>query len=223
MHTATSNTTTHTAAAGSSNVPTIVKILPCDRLKDPWENFNYVLMSDGKKKAQCKHCLSIMSAYSNSTLKAQIKQKYCKALKNVPEAGQSSMARDGNAQGAFKYSFQGLWQYYLEKYGNPTPSVNATSSSSRSSYRENPIQGLLQKLRENPNKRAKSDRLQNNEYTRYTGTNFISYPLEIEGGVYEVEVQEGTIELLSDEEIREDEAANAARSVDDESKEEIYE
>ena len=87
MDTTTSNTTTHTTAAGSSNAPTIIKILPCDRVKDPWENFNYVLMSDGKKKAQCKHCLSIMSASSNSMLKAHIKQKYCKALKNVPEAG----------------------------------------------------------------------------------------------------------------------------------------
>ena len=48
--------------------------------------------------------------------------------------------------------------------------------------------------------------------------------MEIEEGVYELEVQEGTIELLSDEEIREDAAATAARSsMDDSSEEEIFE
>ena len=65
-----------------------------------------------------------------------------------------------DAKVAFNNSFQGLWDYYFEKYSNPTPSVNSTSSSSRSSsHRANPIQGLLQKLRENPNKGAKSDRI----------------------------------------------------------------
>ncbi|PWA94344.1 hypothetical protein CTI12_AA060020 [Artemisia annua] len=429
----TSNTTTNNTEAGSTSAPTIVKTLTCERVKDPWEHYNLVQMSDGKKKAQCKYCLSIMSANSNSTLRAHIKQKYCKALKNTPEAGQSSMARDRsifaynheavrqqfaglmikrglpfnhwddedttevmqtyvqpmynqvsrmtlkrdamnmwkkakqelqnfllnldtcvnittdvwsaphgspysylcvtahwvspeswlimkrvisfeefpvphtgnalfkmlrkvfykynlqkkvfsitldnasnniNAMGRMKMEFEpplngifyhsrcvahiinltvhagladsitsqmkdcfkqmlsdtfkkGLWEYYFEKYGNPTPADHATSSSSRSSHRRNLIHGLLQKLRENPNKRAKSDRLQNNEYTRYTGTDFISSSLEdaleIEGGVYEVEVQEGTIELLSDEEIRQDEAATASRSVDDDSEEENYE
>lgn len=110
-NTSTSNTTTiNTTASGSSNVPTIVKILPCDRVKDPWENFNYVLMSDGKKKAQCKHCLSIMSASSNSTLRAHIHQKYCKALKNVPELGQSSMARDGSI---FVYDHEQVRQAFV--------------------------------------------------------------------------------------------------------------
>lgn len=65
-----------------------------------------------QKKAQCKHCLSIMSASSNSMLKAHIKQKYCKALKNVPEVGQSSMARDGsifvNDHEAVRQAFAGL-------------------------------------------------------------------------------------------------------------------
>ena len=219
----------------------------------------------------------------------------------------------GDAQTAFTNSFKGLWEYYFEKYGNPAPSMSEASSSSRSLHRGNPVQGLLQKLRENPNKRVRNDRVQNNEYTRYIGTDFIScipaeqqvdfdvlafwksketmFPvlskmardlfsvqatsvasesafstsgrvlsnrrtrltpaslemciclkdhldaikrrqhkssledsMEIEEGVYELEVQEGTIELLSDEEIREDAAATAARSsMDDSSEEEIYE
>lgn len=92
---ASSNTTGNTEA-GSTSAPTIVKILPCNRVQDPWANFNYVLMSDGKKNAQCKHCLSIMSASSNSTLRARINMSYCKALKTVPGAGQSSMGQDGS-------------------------------------------------------------------------------------------------------------------------------
>ena len=110
MDSSTSNTTgTHTTTAGSSNVPTVVKILPCNRVNDPWDHFNYVLMSDGKKKAQCKHCFSIMSAGSNSTLRAHINQKYCKALKNVPEAGQSSMARD---RSIFAYDHEAVRQAF---------------------------------------------------------------------------------------------------------------
>lgn len=103
----TSNTTN--TEAGSTSAPTIVKILTHDRVKDPWEHFNYVEMSDGNKKAQCKHCFSIMSANSNSTLRAHIKQKYCKALKNVPEAGQSSMARDGSI---FSYDHEAVRQQF---------------------------------------------------------------------------------------------------------------
>lgn len=104
-----SSNTTDTTEACSTSAPTIVKILPCDRVQDPWANFKYVLMSDGKKKAQCKHCLSIMSASSNSTLRAHINMKYCKALKTVPEAGQSSMGRDGSI---FVYDHQLVRQQF---------------------------------------------------------------------------------------------------------------
>ncbi|GJY64206.1 zinc finger BED domain-containing protein RICESLEEPER 2 [Tanacetum coccineum] len=53
-------------------------------------------MSDGSTKAQCRHCFHFLVAGFNSTLKNHITQKYCEALKSVPEAGQSSMARDGS-------------------------------------------------------------------------------------------------------------------------------
>ncbi|GKA26553.1 zinc finger BED domain-containing protein RICESLEEPER 3 [Tanacetum coccineum] len=58
-------------------------------------------MSDGTTKAQCKLYFHFLSSGSNSTLKAHINNKYCETLKSVPEAGQSSMARDG---GIFVYN-----------------------------------------------------------------------------------------------------------------------
>ncbi|GJR43007.1 zinc finger BED domain-containing protein RICESLEEPER 2-like protein [Tanacetum coccineum] len=65
----------------------------------------------------------------------------------------------------------GLWDIYFAKYGNPTPSTSSASSSR--SHIGDPMLGLLQRLRENPNKRAKNDRLSNNKYEIYATTDFI--------------------------------------------------
>ncbi|GJY33220.1 zinc finger BED domain-containing protein RICESLEEPER 2-like protein [Tanacetum coccineum] len=53
-------------------------------------------MSNNTTKAQCKHCFHFFSQSSNSTLKHHISHPHCEALKTVPEAGQSSMSRDGS-------------------------------------------------------------------------------------------------------------------------------
>ncbi|GKD30339.1 hypothetical protein Tco_1241117, partial [Tanacetum coccineum] len=58
-------------------------------------------MLDDTTKAQCKLFFHLLSATSNSTLRAHINMKYYEALKTVPEAGQSSMGRDG---GIFVYN-----------------------------------------------------------------------------------------------------------------------
>nr|GEU82097.1 uncharacterized mitochondrial protein AtMg00810-like [Tanacetum cinerariifolium] len=51
-------------------------------------------MSDNTTKAQCKNCFNFLASGSNSTLRTHFLIPYCEALKTVPEAGQSSMARD---------------------------------------------------------------------------------------------------------------------------------
>nr|GEZ53152.1 zinc finger BED domain-containing protein RICESLEEPER 2 [Tanacetum cinerariifolium] len=238
-------------------------------------------MSDGTTKAQCKFCFHFLSARSNSTLKAHINNKYCETLKSVPEAGQSSMARDGgifvynldvvreqfvglaiqealsfnhfdnpwmtrvfqnhlqqkynhrtiafkdfsvphtgvtlfkmlkkvfikfhleekiisialddasnntkaigrlqlkygppmdNAKEWFNKSLEGLYNIYFLKYGNPTQSTSVASSSRSNSW--SPMTQLLNRLRENSNKRVKNDRLASNKYERYVTTDFISY------------------------------------------------
>ncbi|GKE63432.1 zinc finger, BED-type, phospholipase-like, homeodomain-like protein [Tanacetum coccineum] len=89
-----------TTGVGSSSAPTIVEILPCTRKADIWQHFNLAKMSDNTTNAQCKLCFHLLSASSNTMLRAHI-NKYFDALKTVPEAGQSSMGRDG---GIFIYN-----------------------------------------------------------------------------------------------------------------------
>ncbi|GJR92253.1 hypothetical protein Tco_0264427 [Tanacetum coccineum] len=98
MTTQSSSTTT---GVGSISALTILGVLPCSRNLAIWKNFNLRKMSDGTTKAQCKLYFHFLSSGSNSTLKAHINNKYCETLKSVPEAGQSSMARD---EGIFVYN-----------------------------------------------------------------------------------------------------------------------
>ncbi|GJS18238.1 hypothetical protein Tco_0412710 [Tanacetum coccineum] len=57
-------------------------------------------MTDNSQKAQCKHCFHFLSVGSNTTLRNQIEHPHCEAKKvqknQNPEAGQTSMARDGS-------------------------------------------------------------------------------------------------------------------------------
>ncbi|GKA21497.1 zinc finger BED domain-containing protein RICESLEEPER 2-like protein [Tanacetum coccineum] len=85
-----------TTGAGSSSAPTILQILPTTRNPQIWKDYNLCKMSDNTSKAQCKHCFHFFSQNSNSTLKNHISHPHCEALKTVPEAGQSSMSRDGS-------------------------------------------------------------------------------------------------------------------------------
>ncbi|GJW89576.1 zinc finger BED domain-containing protein RICESLEEPER 2 [Tanacetum coccineum] len=77
------------------------------------------------------------------------------------------------AKERFNTSLEGLYNIYYLKYGNPTQSTSAASSSR--SHSGNPMTNLLNRLKENSNKRAKSDRLSSNEYERYVTTDFISH------------------------------------------------
>ncbi|GKD16435.1 zinc finger BED domain-containing protein RICESLEEPER 2-like protein [Tanacetum coccineum] len=77
------------------------------------------------------------------------------------------------AKERFNKSLEGLYNIYNLKYGNPTQSTSAASSSRSNS--ENPMTHLLNQLKENSNKRAKNDRLASNEYERCVTADFISY------------------------------------------------
>ncbi|GJW76764.1 zinc finger BED domain-containing protein RICESLEEPER 2 [Tanacetum coccineum] len=73
----------------------------------------------------------------------------------------------------FKDSLEGFYNIYYTKYGNPTQSTSAASSSR--SYSGNPMTNLLNKLKENKHKRARNDRLTSSEYERYVDEDFISH------------------------------------------------
>ncbi|GKD20400.1 zinc finger BED domain-containing protein RICESLEEPER 2 [Tanacetum coccineum] len=77
------------------------------------------------------------------------------------------------AKERFNKSLKGLYNIYYLKYGNPTQSTSAASSSRSNSG--NPMTQLLNRLKENSNKPAKNDRLASNEYKRYVTTDFISH------------------------------------------------
>nr|GEY41018.1 zinc finger BED domain-containing protein RICESLEEPER 2 [Tanacetum cinerariifolium] len=70
-------------------------------------------------------------------------------------------------------SLKGLYNIYYVKYGNPPQSTSGASSSR--SHSGNPMTQLLNRLKENFNRRAKNDRLASSEYERYVQSDFISY------------------------------------------------
>nr|GEZ17954.1 zinc finger BED domain-containing protein RICESLEEPER 2 [Tanacetum cinerariifolium] len=78
-----------------------------------------------------------------------------------------------HAKERFNDSFQGLYNTYDLKYGNPTQSTNAASSSR--SHSGNPMTSLLNKLKESSNKRARNDHLASSEYERYVTSDFVSH------------------------------------------------
>nr|GEX89268.1 zinc finger, BED-type, phospholipase-like, homeodomain-like protein [Tanacetum cinerariifolium] len=89
---------------GSTNAATIREIISTNRNPQIWKDFNLCIMIDNSQKAQCKHCFHFLSQCSNTTLRNHITHSHCeviRAQKNQnPEAGQTSMARDGSV---FRY------------------------------------------------------------------------------------------------------------------------
>ncbi|GKD59430.1 zinc finger BED domain-containing protein RICESLEEPER 2 [Tanacetum coccineum] len=145
MATQSSSTTTD---VGSSSAPTVVKITPTSRNPQIWKDYNLCQMSDNMTKAQCKHCFHFFSQNSNSTLEHHISHPHCKALKTVPEAGQSSMSRDG--------------------------SLFIGASSLRASG-GNQMSRLLYRLKEHTNKKARNDPSLSSEYERYVHSDFVTH------------------------------------------------
>ncbi|KAM0041071.1 putative transcription factor/ chromatin remodeling BED-type(Zn) family [Helianthus debilis subsp. tardiflorus] len=78
---------------GDQSAPFVVGTLSHNRNIEVWCNWDLVELSDGSQKAQCKHCGSLLSKDSNSTLTKHVK-KYCKALKEATP-GQVQLSKDG--------------------------------------------------------------------------------------------------------------------------------
>ncbi|GJS60194.1 hypothetical protein Tco_0654978 [Tanacetum coccineum] len=88
-----------TTGVGSTSALGIREIIQTTRNNEIWKDFNMCIMTNGHKKAQCKHCFNFLSVGSNTTLKHHISHPHCEVLKaqqnQNPEAGQTSMGRDG--------------------------------------------------------------------------------------------------------------------------------
>ncbi|GJU17663.1 zinc finger BED domain-containing protein RICESLEEPER 2-like protein [Tanacetum coccineum] len=96
--------TSELLTSGSTSSPIIREIIATNRNPNIWKDFNLCIMTDNSQKAQCKHCFHFLSVGSNTTLKNHISHPHCEAKKaqqnQNPEAGQTSMARDGSV---FRY------------------------------------------------------------------------------------------------------------------------
>ncbi|GJW85177.1 zinc finger BED domain-containing protein RICESLEEPER 3 [Tanacetum coccineum] len=198
-------------------------------------------MLDNTTKAQCKLCFHLLSAASNSTLRAHIKMKYCDALKAVPKAGQSSMGRDG---GIFVYNpdivreqFAGLviqealsFNHFdnprmtrkakktmfpvLSRMARDVLGVQATSVASESAFSTSGRVLSNRRTRLTPASLEMCMCLKDHLDTtdRIQHVSSLENTLGFEEGIYDEEVQTGEAITLSDEEIAQDEAASEARS-----------
>ncbi|GJU77963.1 zinc finger BED domain-containing protein RICESLEEPER 2 [Tanacetum coccineum] len=106
-----------------------------------------------------------------------------------------------NAKEQFNDSFQGLYNIYYLKYGQPNQSSNADAASSSRSHSGNPMPNLLNKLKQNSNKKAKNDRIASSEYERYVQSDFVSHLSTEELAGYNVlgfwKTKESTFPVLS--------------------------
>ncbi|GJT94764.1 hypothetical protein Tco_1090282 [Tanacetum coccineum] len=184
-----------TIGVGSSSASTVVEILPCTRKAVVWQNFNLVKMSDNTTKAQCKLCFHLLSAASNSTLRAHINMKYCDALKTVPEAGQLSMGRDG---GIFVYNPDLVREQFAGLVIQEALSFN---------HFDNPRMTMMFQNHLQP--KYNHDHLDATERIQHTSN--LEHTLDFEEAIYDEEVQAGEAISISDEEIAQDEAASEAR------------
>ena len=91
---ASSRSTQESTAAGAIPLEfEIAEILQTNRARDVWQHFDMVRLTNDAIKARCKGCGNFFKHESNSSLRNHI-QKHCMAVKNNPEAGQSSMSQD---------------------------------------------------------------------------------------------------------------------------------
>ncbi|GKC13929.1 zinc finger BED domain-containing protein RICESLEEPER 2-like protein [Tanacetum coccineum] len=77
----------------------------------------------------------------------------------------------------FNDSFEGLYNIYYTKYGNPTTTESSSGgggSSSRASH-GNQATTLLRRLKEHKNKKARSDPSLSSEYERYVHSDFVTH------------------------------------------------
>nr|GEW90466.1 zinc finger BED domain-containing protein RICESLEEPER 2 [Tanacetum cinerariifolium] len=77
----------------------------------------------------------------------------------------------------FTDSFEGLYNIYYTKYGNPTTTESNSrggGSSSRASHR-NQVTSLLRRLKEHKNKKARSDPSLSSKHERYVHSDFVTH------------------------------------------------
>nr|GEV82763.1 reverse transcriptase domain-containing protein [Tanacetum cinerariifolium] len=88
----------------------------------------------------------------------------------------------------FTDSFEGLYNIYYTKYGNPTTTESSSGggdSSFKASHR-NQVTTLLRRLKEHKNKKARSDPSLSSEYERYVHSDFVTHLQTTEFEIFDV-------------------------------------
>ncbi|GJV08723.1 hypothetical protein Tco_1346379 [Tanacetum coccineum] len=153
-------------------------------------------MSDNSTKAQCKHCFNFLSSGSNSTLRNHITHPHCEALKTVPKAGQSSMARD---ESVFVYNPDVLRKQSTGLVIQQGLPFNHFDNAQMTRVFQNHMQP-----------KYNHDHVDATERIQHTSN--LENALDFEEDILDEHVQENEAMSLSDQEIALDEAASEARS-----------
>ena len=88
----------------------VVRIIEHHRAPHIWEHYDLCEMSDGSKKARCKHCRKFFAHDGNSSLNTHTK-KSCKALRQQVDPSQANITPQG---GVFIYDNESLRQSFAE-------------------------------------------------------------------------------------------------------------
>ncbi|GJV13534.1 zinc finger BED domain-containing protein RICESLEEPER 2 [Tanacetum coccineum] len=138
---------------GSSNEPTIVEVIQTNRNPEIWQHYDLCKMSDGSMKARCKLCSKFINFSSNSTLKQHYEKSI--ALQSKPlRMRVNHLCHEREGSFCIRGRSVSTTIYKLcdsRRYGSTNVSTSSAPSSS-----------------------SRSDQIGNNEFRRYTGTDWIS-------------------------------------------------
>ena len=88
----------------------IAKILDTNRCPKTWVHFDLCLMTNGSKKARCRHCQKFFGYDSNSTLNKHL-QKSCKPFISGSDPSQTNITPQGNI---FVYNNEALREQFTQ-------------------------------------------------------------------------------------------------------------
>ncbi|GKA70616.1 hypothetical protein Tco_0776755 [Tanacetum coccineum] len=199
-----------TTGAGSTSALTIREIIPTNRTPEVWKDFNMCIMTNGQKKAQCKYCFHFLSEGSNTTLKNHITHPHCEVLKaqqnQNPEAGQTSMGRDGQI---FMYNPDYLREQFAGLVIQRGLPFNHFDHEQTTRVFQNTMQPRYTHGVDNRRTRLTPESLEMcmclkdhlDAQERKQDTSPLELPLDVEEGVFNVEVQHKLSSLTYDQEI----------------------
>ncbi|KAD4180425.1 hypothetical protein E3N88_29016 [Mikania micrantha] len=197
--------------ASTSNEPTVVRIKTTTRNKELFQHFDLCEMSNGVDKARCKGCGIFLKPESNSTLRSHL-TKHCVVVKNNPANAQAQMSQECE-----------VWNFDPDMVREMMGNLVIQESLPFNHFDNPRLTKMIQKALQPPSESAfsHSGRVLSIRRTRLTPASLemciclkdhldamervqdqtqLEGELEIEMTIHDVEVEEGMMFPLSDEE-----------------------